>query len=440
MALKDLFRSSSRASSASREPTVAAPGAGRPAPSVLAAERMVTITTSDELAAYLRAGGNGGAPLSTDSAMRLATVWRCNAIISGAIATLPFGPFRRLGPKTREPADDHWLWPLLKRRPNRRHKPNEFKRMLQTHLLFRGNAYVFKVMNARRQVVELLALDPDRMSVEEDPQSLALRYRYRRKGGGETIFRAAEIIHLRGLTLDGVVGVSVFEYAKNAMGLAKTTEEHGNAIFKNGTRLGGVMRHPSQLSTPAYERLEQSLEAYSGPENAGKWLVLEEGAEVTPVGMTSEDAQFLETRKFQRNEIAMFFGVPPHMIGDTEKSTSWGSGIEQQGIGFVTYTLEDWLTTWEEAFNCDVLADEPDVYTRFNRSALVRGDLKTRWEAYVKALQWGVYSPDEVRALEDMNPREDGQGGIYYPPPNTAGGAAPAEDGTGPADNEESDE
>ena len=134
--------------------------------------------------------------------------------------------------------------------------------------------------------------------------------------------------------------------------------------------------------------------------------------------MTAEDAQWIESRKFSRTDIAMFFGVPPHMIGDTEKSTSWGSGIEQQSIGFVTYTLEDHLTTWEETANRDLITDS-SIYARFNRRALVRGDIKTRTEHYVKMLQWGVYSPNEVRAREDENPRADGD--VYYDPPNTAG-------------------
>ena len=137
--------------------------------------------------------------------------------------------------------------------------------------------------------------------------------------------------------------------------------------------------------------------------------------------MSAEDAQWIEARQFSRVDIAMFMGVPPSMLGDNSGSDSnWGTGLEQKSLGFVAYTLEDYLTTWEETITRDILPEnEPDLYARFNRAALVKGDIKTRWEAHVKALQWGVSSPNEIRALEDQNPREGGD--VFYPPPNTAG-------------------
>ena len=139
---------------------------------------------------------------------------------------------------------------------------------------------------------------------------------------------------------------------------------------------------------------------------------------LTHMGLTAADMQAIESKKVTRTDIFMFFGVPPHMAGDTEKSTSWGTGIEQQGIGFITYTEEDHFTMWEETVNLRLLTNE-EHYCKFNRAALVRGDMKARWDAHVKALQWGVSSPNEIRALEDQNPREGGD--IYYDPPNTAG-------------------
>ena len=158
----------------------------------------------------------------------------------------------------------------------------------------------------------------------------------------------------------------------------------------------------------------------AGGDSEGKSLILEEGMTVSQLTMTAEDAQWIESRKFSRTDIAMFFGVPPHMIGDTEKSTSWGTGIDSQTQGFVAFTAEDDLTTWEETINRDLVGEgEPQIYSRFNRASLVRGDIKSRWEAHVKALQWGVSSPNEIRALEDQNPREGGD--VYYDPPNTAG-------------------
>lgn len=381
----------------------------------------VLITNSAQLDEYLRSGGgtSSGPPVTPESAMRQAVVYRCNALVSGAVATLSLSLKRKIDQRTREDAENHPLWNVLKRKPNRWQTPSEFRRMLQSHVNMRGNGYALPV-RSRGMVLELIPLDPDRMNVKQAPD-LTLSYEYQRVNGSTIVLQQSEVFHLRGLTLDGVTGVSVIRYAREAIGLASQTEKHGAMLFKNGAMVGLVLEHPNQVGKEALENLKASLEDYRGTENAHKSLVLEEGMKLnTNIGMTSEDAQFLDTRKFQRSDIAMFFGVPPHMIGDTEKSTSWGTGIEQQSIGFVTYTLEDHLTMWEEAINRDLIGDnDKDLYAKFNRASLLKGDSKTRWEAYVKAMQWGVMSPNEVRALEDQNPREGGD--IYYPPPNTAG-------------------
>ena len=170
-----------------------------------------------------------------------------------------------------------------------------------------------------------------------------------------------------------------------------------------------VIQHPKNLSDSALGNLKESMESFRGAGNAGRTLVLEEDMKFSAIGMSNVDARFLEARGFQRSDIFMFFGVPPHMAGDTTKTTSWGSGIEQQSLGFVAYTLEDWLTTWEQSIARDLIAaTEPDLYARFNRAALVRGDIKTRYGAYSIARQWGLATINELRALEDQNPVEGG--------------------------------
>lgn len=387
----------------------------------------VIITNPQQLEEYLKSGAAtaSGALVNDQTSMRIGAVYACVRIIAGAVANLPLDVKRRVDERTREDADDHPLWTVLRRKPNRWQTPSEFKRMLQTQVLLHGNGYAM-VVRSRGRVLELLPIPSRRVQVKQN-DDLSLEYTVTRRNGAQATFAQSDMFHLRGMTFDGVCGVSPVTYAREAIGLAMQTEKHGARLFKNGTSIGLVLEHPNTLSGEARDNLKSSLEAYRGAENAGKSLILEEGMKATDkVGMTSEDAQFLETRKFQRSDIAMFFGVPPHMIGDTEKSTSWGTGIEQQSIGFVTYTMEDWFTMWEEAVNRDLVGDaEPKIYTRFNRSALLRGDLKTRWEAHVKALQWGVRSPNEVRALEDENPREGGD--EYYPPPNTAGGDKPVD-------------
>lgn len=381
----------------------------------------IVITTPQELEEALRAGNltASGATVTPNTAMRVAAVYACVRIISGAVATLPLHIKQRVDERTRKDASDSPLWKVLRRRPNRWQTPSQFRRMLQAHLLLRGNAYAM-IVRSRGIVQELIPLHPDRVETKQN-DDLSLTYIYTRKNGSRINLPQKEVFHLVGLTLDGVHGVSALTYARETVGLSLAMSDHGATIFKNGARVSNVLTHPNKLGKEGLEFLKASLDDYrSGGESEGKALILEEGMDVKPLAMTSEDAQWIESRKFSRTDIAMFFGVPPHMIGDTEKSTSWGTGIEQQSIGFVAYTLEDWLTSWEETIGRDLIGDNDDLYARFNRAALVKGDIKARWAAYVQALQWGVMSPNEVRALEDLNPRDEGD--VFYDPPNTAGG------------------
>jgi len=393
----------------------------------------LVITTPQQLEEALRTGhvSSSGVAVNPQSAMQVAAVYACVRIISGAVATLPLHIKRRVDDKTRLDASDDPLWTLLRRKPNRWQKPAQFRRMLTAHLLLRGNAYAMKVKSVRGHIQELIPLHPDRVTCKQ-LDDLSLIYSYTRKDGRTVTLKQDEVFHLVGLTLDGVNGVSVITYARETIGLSLAGEQHGGAVFRQGARVSGALTHPGKLGKEGVENLRDSLEAFrAAGENEGKALILEEGMKYEPMSMTAVDAQWIESRKFSRGDIAMFFGVPPHMLGDTEKTTSWGTGIEQQSIGFVTYTLEDYLTTWEEAITADLVpANDNDLFARFNRAALVRGDMKTRWGAYVQGLQWGVLCPDDVRALEDMNPRPDGKGGQFYPPPNTAGGEKPADDDT----------
>lgn len=388
------------------------------------------ITSSSDLADAIRRasiGTGAGVHVTPDTAMRVAAVYASVRLIAGAVANLPLHVKERVDDKVREDRPDHPIWTVLRRKPNSWQTPSQFRRMMQAHVSLRGNAYALKVMSNGRTIA-LLPLHPDRVVVTQG-DDMKLAYEYTRPDGGVVRFRQEEVMHLVGLTLDGVHGVSALTYARETIGLSLAQENHGATTFKNSARPSIVMKHPGKLGKEAQENLRASLDAYrSGGESEGKALILEEGMATEPLSMTAEDAQWIESRKFSRTDIAMFFGVPPHMIGDTEKSTSWGTGIEQQSIGFVTYTLEDHLTTWEESINRDLIT-ESEVYARFNRKALVRGDIKTRQAFYVSMLQWGVVSPNEVRGLEDMNPREGGD--IYYDPPNTAGGQGGQNDAQG---------
>jgi len=394
----------------------------RPTAAPRASDAGVQISTMQELEAALKGEGvsNSGVPVTPDTAMREAVTYRSVGLISGAVATMPLDLKRRVDKKTREDADDHPLWSVLKRKPNRWQKPAQFRRMMEAQKQLRGNAFALKVRSplGKKQVTELIPFRPGSIQVKQR-DDLLLEYHYTAKDGSRRVFAQEDVFHLMGLTLDGITGVSPITYARESIGASLSMEKHGANVFKNGAQVGGVLSHPSTLGPDGQTNLRASLDAYrSNGDKAGAALILEEGMKFENITMSSTDAQWIESRKFTRTDIAMFFGVPPHMLGDTEKSTSWGTGMEQQTQGFITFSLEDHLTTWEESINADLI-DEPDIYAKFNRAALVRGDLKARWEAYVKSLQWGVNSPNEVRALEDDNPREGGD--VYYDPPNTAG-------------------
>lgn len=380
------------------------------------------VTNSQELEAAMRGGATSlsGAAVTADTAMRVATVYGCVKLRSGPVANLPLMIKRRVDERIREDASDTPVGVLLRRRPNSWQTPSQFKRQMQAHVLLRGNAYALKVVS-RGEVRALVPMHPDRVEVKQDSAG-KLIYNYTTPNGSFVALDQAEVFHLVGMSLDGIRGISPIAYARETIGLAISMQNDGALMFKNGPRASMVMTHPGKIGKDGTEFLKASLEQYrSGGDAEGRALILEEGMKVENLAMTAEDAQWIESRKFARSDIAMFFGVPPHMLGDTEKSTSWGTGLEQQTQGYVTFCLEDDLTTWEETINRDLIPPaSTDLYAKFNRAALVKGDIKTRWEAYVKGLQWGVYSPNEVRALDDMNPREGGD--IYYPPPNTAGG------------------
>jgi len=388
----------------------------------------VRISTSQQLDEYLREGGvtASGAVVTPDTAMRTGAVFASVRLITGPQANLPLDVKVRVDDKVRQDASSSAVWKVLNRKPNGWQTPQQFRRMLGSHHLLRGNGYAYIVWNwDRTQPQALIPMHPDRVDCKQ-AGDLSLSYRYQRKDGRTIELRQNDVFHLMGLTLDGVTGVTPITYARESIGTSMTMQRHGATLFKNGARPSVVLKHPKLVGKEAIGNLRESLDEYrAGGDAEGTALILEEGMDISPLTMTAVDAQWIESQKFTRTEIAMFFGVPPFMLGDTEKSTSWGSGIEQQTLAFIAYTLEDYLTMWEQTAYRDLIRDPTErMYARFNRSALVKGDIKTRWDAYVKGMQWGVWSPDDVRGFEDENPRGDGEGGRYYDPPNTAGTTA----------------
>jgi HK97 family phage portal protein len=391
---------------------------------VASAGTMISATTPDELDRMLRTGSSAaGQAVTPGTALQVAAVFACVRLISGAVANMPVSVKRRVDDRTRQALTDHPVWSLMNRRPNKWQKPAQFKRMMQGHVLLRGNAYAAKVRGARGDVISLIPLHPDRVA-KRQLSDFTCEYTWTPLGGGSQVLQEADVMHLMGLSLDGVTGLSPISYMRETIGEARAMQAHGATTFANGANVTGAFKLPAGrvLADEQKDSLRNQLDEYrSGGARDGKVIILEDGLEFERMALTAEDTQWIDARKFSRGDIAMFFGVPPHMIGDTDKGTSWGTGLETQGQAFVTFTLEDHLTMWEEAIGADLIDWDanPDIYARFNRNALVRGDIAARWEAYVKAMQWGVYSPNDVRQLEDENPRDGGD--VYYDPPNTAG-------------------
>lgn len=389
-----------------------------PAPTVRGEADYAVVSTAEAMDEFIRHGGSAtasGAMVNPESALRVAAVYRCVDIIAGAIASLPLHMMTESADgRTKAKAAGHPLFRLLAAKPNRWQTSAEFRRMLQAHLLLRGNGYAYIVRSGRR-VLELLPMHPDRVKVRQDAGTMGLVYDYTRPDGRMVTLAQADVMHLRDLSTDGLVGLSRIAMMREAVGLALQTERFGARMFKNGMAIGGALKHPGKLGKDAVDRLRTQMEErYAGADNAHKWMILEEGMAVEKLGLTSEDMQFLETRKFQRSDIFMFYGVPPHLGGDTEKTTSWGTGIEQQNIGFLQYTMQPWITVWEQAIGRDLIteAEYGTIYAKFNVNGLLRASAKDRADYYSKALGSGGspawMAPNEIRSLEDLNWIEGG--------------------------------
>ena len=260
---------------------------------------------------------------------------------------------------------------------------------------------------------------PDRMTVDRDKNG-HLYYKYTKSGDdaptmetGSVILDPSEVLHVPGLGFDGLVGYSPIAMAKNAIGLAIAAEEYGSKFYANGAAPSGVLEHPGTLKDPARVR-DSWNSTFGGSSNSHKVAVLEEGMKYTPISISPNEAQFLETRKFQINEIARIFRVPPHMVGDLEKSSF--SNIEQQSLEFVKYTLDPWVVRWEQALYRTLLSEEEKktLFFKFNVEGLLRGDYASRMNGYATARQNGWMSANDIRELEDLDRIPAELGGDLY--------------------------
>ena len=360
-----------------------------------------------------------GKPVNERSAMQMTAVYACVRILSEAIAGLPVHLYQYREDGSKEKALQHPLYRILHDEPNPEMTSFVFRETAMSHLLLWGNSYSQIIRNGKGEVVALYPLMPNRMTVDRDDLG-HLYYQYQVQDSdaptvkdGTVILKPSDVLHIPGLGFDGLVGYSPIAMAKNAIGMAIACEEYGAKFFANGATPGGILEHPGTVKDPARVRDSWNA-AFGGSGNANKVAVLEEGMKYTPISISPEQAQFLETRKFQIDEIARIFRVPPHMVGDLEKSSF--SNIEQQSLEFVKYTLEPWLVRWEQAINRALLSEKEkeSYFVKFNVDGLLRGDYQSRMNGYATARQNGWMSANDIRELENLDRIPAELGGDLY--------------------------
>ena len=359
-----------------------------------------------------------GKRVDVDSSLQIAAVWSSVRLISESAASLPLVTYERMEPRGKRRAFGHPIYPILHDMVNERQTSFEWVETSVAHLNLRGNTYSWIDRDNGARVKALWILNPVHMKVFALPGGDIL---YSWEAPGLPPLRAlagsGDILHVRGFNAgDGLIGLSPISMARESLGVALAAEEYGARFFANSTTPSGVLEHPNSLDEPGIERLRASLASFRSLENKHKTLILEEGMKWNTIGISPEDAQMLETRKFQISEIARWFRVPPHMIGDLEKATF--SNIEQQGIDFVRHTMRPWLVRIEKALKRDLLLpkERATYFSEFNVDGLLRGDSETRAKAHALGRQWGWLSVNDILEIENRNPIEGGD--TYMEPMN----------------------
>ena len=361
-----------------------------------------------------------GKPVNERTAMQTTAVYACVRILAEAVASLPLHVYEYQDDGGKKLVHDHPLYYLLHDEPNPEMTSFVFRETLMSHLLIWGNAYAQIIRDGAGRVLGLYPLLPDKMDVQRDEKG-NIYYVYSRNSDENPMFKeygnirlkAEDVLHIPGLGFDGLIGYSPIAMAKNAVGMTLACEEYGASFFANGANPGGVLEHPGVLKDPSKVR-ESWNSVYRGVNNAHKIAVLEEGMKFQQIGIPPEEAQFLETRKFQINEIARLYRIPPHMVGDLDKSSF--SNIEQQSLEFVKYTLDPWVIRWEQSLQRSLLlpGEKGKYFIKLNVDGLLRGDYQSRMNGYAVGRQNGWFSANDIREMENMNPIPDEEGGNLY--------------------------
>jgi HK97 family phage portal protein len=369
------------------------------------AEWLITALGSDR--------GAAGQSVNEVTALNVAAVWACVRVISEGIASLPLVTYRRTGAMDREAATDHWLFPLLHDQPNDDMTAMVFRETMQQHVLTWGNGYAEIIRNPESGIPEqLLPLPPDRVEVTRGAQGV-VGYQVREVNTrGERRTRtivAGNVLHIPGLSYDGLVGYSPVKMAAETIGAAMGAEKYGASLFGNSAKPAVILKHPGSMKKEAHENFKAGWDKMNqGASKANQTIILEEGMDVAKLSFTPEESQFLSTRKFSVEEIARWYNVPPHKIQHLDNATF--SNIEHQGIDFVVGTLRPWMVRWEQEIKRKLLMpqDRGRIFAEHNADGLLRGDSASRAEFLTSMVAGGLMQPDEARAKENLPPQPGG--------------------------------
>ena len=370
-----------------------------------------------------------GQVVTKETAMRVAAVYACVRLIAGSIASLPLPVYERT-PAGRKRIEDHQMYWLLNEQPTPRFTAATLWEFVTKSVLLRGDGFVLIRRDRAGRVVELVPFDPDNVIVERKENRLAY---YVQEGDKRTGYDQDDILHFPGFGFNGIRSMSVIQWAaKQSIGIAMAAEEHSARFFSNGMSPSYAIKAPGKMTEVNIERLRQQVaEKAGGTANAHKPLVLTEGLDISNVAMSAVDGQLMESRKFQVIDIARAFGVPPFMIGEAEKTSSWGTGIEQMTLGYVKFTLSPYLTRWEQELNRKIFRTAKN-FVSFDLSGLLRGDDKARADYLRQAIGGsqgpGWMTPDEVRHEEFLLPMNDEESAKLYSPTAVAAAAKPADE------------
>lgn len=401
-------------------------------------KRNVSLTSPPEWLVQYTGGGESwsGEAVTVESSLKVPAVLACITILSQDTASLPLILYRRLK-RGKERASEHPLYRLIHDEPNPEMSSMVYRELITSHMIGWGDHFSQMIWDGRGVVRELWPLNPARMEVGRKNGERI--YLYTKENGGKVPFTQDEILHIPAFGFDGLRGKSLISLARNAIGLGISAEKYASRVFKHDARPGSVLTHPKELSDNARENLQKSwMSFYGGSDNAGKVAIIEEGMDFKTIGFPPKDAMFIESQEWTVQQLSRVFRIPPHMLGDVERSTSWGTGIEQQQLGYIAHTLRPWTVRIEQYLNRSLLLEREkgDYFFSHLFDELLRADTYTRMQAYALAITNGILTRNEVREAENRLPYEGGDEPLY-PLNMTTGMDSPLPSGEGQGEGDE---